>query len=450
MKPDTPHILFVNPWIHDFAAYDFWAKPLGLLTLAAILRDHKIAVSYIDCLDRFHPKAPATDPCARHGRGPYLKTRIEKPRVLEDVPRHYSRYGILPEWFREALLSIGKPDLVFVTSLMTYWYPGVQETIDVIKDVFPHTTVILGGVYATLCKEHAKAHSGADRIVTGPGESQILSIVSDATGISLSPRFDTGNLDTYPTPAFDLQRRISYVPLLTSQGCPFSCAYCASHILQPKRMLKDPGAVVEEIKYWYHAHGVRDFVFYDDALLLDAEQHAVPLFEKTIESGLKIRFHTPNAVHVRGLTKQTARLMFMAGFETLRLGLETTEFEGRSQLDKKVTAMEFSQAVSFLKAAGFKKRQIGAYLLVGLPEQSEETIVASIQTVIQNGITPVPAYYSPIPGTALWKKAVESSRYDINADPLFCNNAIFPCRKEGFSWKMISRLKEMTRGGFTH
>jgi hypothetical protein len=23
--PDTPHILLVNPWIHDFAAYDFWA-----------------------------------------------------------------------------------------------------------------------------------------------------------------------------------------------------------------------------------------------------------------------------------------------------------------------------------------------------------------------------------------------------------------------------------------
>ena len=27
----TPHILLVNPWIHDFAAYDFWAAPLGLL-----------------------------------------------------------------------------------------------------------------------------------------------------------------------------------------------------------------------------------------------------------------------------------------------------------------------------------------------------------------------------------------------------------------------------------
>ena len=26
-----PRILLVNPWIHDFAAYDLWAKPLGLM-----------------------------------------------------------------------------------------------------------------------------------------------------------------------------------------------------------------------------------------------------------------------------------------------------------------------------------------------------------------------------------------------------------------------------------
>jgi len=45
LKIDSPHILCVNPWIHDFAAYDFWAKPLGLLSIAGILRENKIEVS---------------------------------------------------------------------------------------------------------------------------------------------------------------------------------------------------------------------------------------------------------------------------------------------------------------------------------------------------------------------------------------------------------------------
>ena len=51
-----PHILLVNPWVHDFAAYDFWANPLGLLTLGGILREHGARISYLNCLDRFHPK----------------------------------------------------------------------------------------------------------------------------------------------------------------------------------------------------------------------------------------------------------------------------------------------------------------------------------------------------------------------------------------------------------
>ena len=150
MKRDTPNILLVNPWIHDFAAYDVWAKPIGLLTLASILITHGFTVAYIDCLDRFHPRAKQSNPYARHGRGAYLKTQIPKPKGLEDIPRNFCRYGIKNEWFREELLSIPKPELVLVTSLMTYWYPGVQETIRVIKEIFPQVPIILGGIYASL------------------------------------------------------------------------------------------------------------------------------------------------------------------------------------------------------------------------------------------------------------------------------------------------------------
>jgi radical SAM superfamily enzyme YgiQ (UPF0313 family) len=214
--------------------------------------------------------------------------------------------------------------------------------------------------------------------------------------------------------------------------------------LQPKRIRRDPFSVVEEIQYWTHSHGVKDFVFYDDALLLNGEQHAVPMLEKIVGIGLKVRFHTPNAVHIRGLTQSTACLMFEAGFKTLRLGLETTSVSESRNLDCKVTLEEFLEAVACLKAAGFGKDQIGAYLLVGLPEQSGDSIAASIQAVKKSGITPVPAYYSPIPHTPLWEKAVASSRYDLNADPIFANNAIMPCQQEVFSWDILSSLKKQT------
>ncbi|MGD8725220.1 MAG: hypothetical protein PVG00_14865, partial [Desulfobacterales bacterium] len=62
------------------------------------------------------------------------------------------------------------------------------------------------------------------------------------------------------------------------------------------------------------------------------------------------------------------------------------------------------------------------------------------------GITPILAYYSPIPHTALWPTAVSASRYDLAADPIFANNSIFPCQSETFDWETISALKELASG----
>jgi radical SAM superfamily enzyme YgiQ (UPF0313 family) len=445
VKSDTPHILLINPWIHDFAAYDFWAKPIGLLSLASMLRCHGFNISYIDCLDRFHPQATPTDPYARFGRGPYLKTRIPKHPGLADIPRHFSRYGIRKAWLKEDLLTIEPPDLVLMTSMMTYWYPGVQETIAVVREVFPEVTIVLGGIYATLCREHARSHSGADRIETGAGEEYILERVGEHTGYLVSLKCNPSDLDTYPYPAFDLQRKISYVPLLTSKGCPFTCKYCASHFLNPKRMMRSPESVIDEIKYWYEKYKVEDFIFYDDALLVDAEKHAVPIFEGIINSGLNIRFHTPNAVHIQAISRETARLMFRTGFKTLRLGLETASFDTRAELDAKVTAKEFKRAVRWLRDAGFDRNMIGAYLLAGLPGQDMVSIENSINIVRQSNVTPVLAYYTPIPHTVLWPRAVASSRYDLESDPVFTNNAILPCQQEPFSWETLTYLKDLAR-----
>jgi len=439
-----PHILLVNPWIHDFAAYDFWAKPLGLLQLAAILQGHGMSVSYIDCLDRFHPLAPPSDPTARFGRGPYLKTTIPKPSGLADVQRTFSRYGIKKEWFRDSLDKAGKPDLILVTSLMTYWYPGVQETIQELKKWLPNVPVILGGVYASLCHGHAKQHSGADQVVSGPGEEMLLDLVQEFTGFETVPRFDAENLDSYPYPAFQLQSRVTYVPLMMSRGCPFACAYCASRYLNPRQMARSPSAVVEEIEFWHQKWDVIDFAFYDDALLVNSKKRIIPILREIIQKGVNVRFHTPNALHVREISQAVAEHMFQAGFTTIRLGLETAAFAHRGSLDSKVTADEFSKAVDHLKAAGFKKEQVGAYLLWGLPGQAIEEVAASIRIVKRCGLTPVIAHYTPIPHTDLWDQAVASSRYDLAADPVFTNNAIMPCQKAPFSWATLSRLKGLT------
>ena len=445
MTADRPHILLVNPWIDDFAAYDVWAQPLGLLMLAGLLRQQGYRLSYIDCLDRFHPRAPLSEPFARHGRGPYIKTPQPRPRGLEDIPRRYSRYGIREAWLHEDLSRLAPPDLILVTSMMTYWYPGVQATIAVLRKTYPAVPIMLGGIYATLCQSHAEQTSGADQVVPGAIDAPLLDMIGRVTGYASRSTVDLTMWTPILYPAWDLRRQINYVPILTSLGCPFDCAYCASRFLQPRCRKRQPLAVIDEILFWHQSSGVRDFVIYDDAFLVDADSHAGPILEGLIRSGARLRFHTPNALHIRGLSPSMADLLARAGFHTVRLGLETTVRNDRKAYDRKVNLDDFVRAASCLRKAGFTPQEVGAYLLIGLPGQSIDTVITSIQLVKTQRIRPILAYYTPIPHTRLWPQAVAASRYDLEADPVFSNNAIFPCQSESFSWENLSQLKEMTR-----
>ncbi len=432
-----PVLLLINPWIYDFAAYDLFARPLGLLYLASFLGSRGYEVHLLDCLDTplSHPRA--------FGVGRYPKEILPIPSVLKGVPRRYGRYGISEADCRARLAALPRPDAILVTSLMTYWYPGVQAAIREAREQFPGTPVLLGGIYATLCRAHARQDSGADLVITGPGEEALLAQLT-AVGLPAPKGGHPGPprpLDDLPYPALDLQSHLSYLPILTSRGCPLDCDYCASRLLQPQFRRRRPLAVVEEIRYWQGRLGLRDVAFYDDALLLDAAHHLLVILEELARRGVSCRCHTPNGLHARYITREVAGWLKRAPFSTLRLGGETTAL-GPARLDRKLQAGELEAALHYLQEAGFRRQEIGVYLLIGLPDQDEAEVITSIHRVKELGGTPVLTLYSPIPGTALWPRAEACSRYDLASDPLFHNNSLFPCWPE-FSWERYTRLKRL-------
>jgi len=435
-----PALLLINPWVYDFAAYDFFARPLGLLYLAGRLRAQGYEVHFLDCLDAPHVRS------GPFGTGRYPKEIIPTPAALAGITRRYGRYGLSEAAFRQRLAQVPKPAAILVTSLMTYWYPGVAAAIRLAREHFPGVPVILGGIYATLCPEHARAHSGADQVVTGPGEEAVLSFLEEVTGCPLpEPNFPTPeDLDSLPYPALDLLAHPAYIPILTSRGCPLDCAYCASRLLQPGYRRRSPLAVVEELIHWQARLGLVDAAFYDDALLLQAADHLLVMLEELHRRGRTFRFHSPNGLHARLITREVARGLKGADFATLRLGVETTAW-GEARLDRKLAQGELEAALAYLQEAGFAPAAIGVYLLIGLPDQDEGEVTASIRRVKQLGATPVLTQYSPIPGTALWPRAVNCSRYDLTADPLFHNNSLFPCWPQ-FSWDRYTRLKRLAAG----
>jgi len=427
----APTLILVNPWIYDFAAYDLWSKPLGLLYLAGFLRASGFNVHLIDCLDVHHPAMDATEkqPTRRaYGTGKFRRQQIPTPLPLMNVKRPYSRYGLSVRVFEQTLRAIENPAAILVTSLMTYWYPGVKEAINLSKRIHPSVPILLGGIYAKLCYDHALENMGADRIVTDDNPASLLETLNEYDIADPGPVHGSGR-PSYP--AFDLLSRIDYVCIATSSGCPNRCRYCASHFLNPSLKQRDPGEALEEILFWHQDFGIRDFAFYDDALLIGAKDHLAIILEGIARLDLDLRFHTPNALHIKEITLEIATLMRRTGFITIRLGLETSDFSSRRKLDNKVGEGDFEQAVGNLHQAGFNKKEIGAYVLIGLPGQSVDSVLQTLKFVEKAGAVPYLSEYSPVPHTSLWEKALSHSEYDLAGEPLFHNNTLLPCWDDG-------------------
>jgi radical SAM superfamily enzyme YgiQ (UPF0313 family) len=437
----APNILLINPWIYDFAAHDLWSKPLGLLMLAGLLRAQGYNLRLLDCLDVHDSRQqaiPGMKPATRRGfgTGKFYRIQVSKPSSLQQFDRKYYRFGITPEMFQERLLDGPRPDAVLVTSTMTYWYPGVQESIRLVKEHFSDVPLVLGGIYATLCREHAISNSGADHVLSGPGETQILKLLEKLTGYSS----EKPSHNAEPWPAFDLLPRLDYICTLTSRGCPFRCPYCASDLLFPQFIRRDPMNVVEHEKY-----SIANVAFYDDALLLDASEHILTLLAEVRRRELPLHFHTPNGLHISGLSDEVCEALFVAGFKTLRLGLETGDDVRQQQLGAKVKPGAFSSAMANLTKAGFQPDQIGVYLLCGLPGQGPNEVAHSIRMVLDHGARPHLAEYSPIPGTPFWPEALRCSPFDLANEPLYHNNSLLPCQSESFGLEELQDLKQLCR-----
>lgn len=442
--PSKKDILLINPWIYDFTAYDFWLKPLGLLYIAAILKKYSdFSLHFIDCLDRHHPLLGRKLKTKPDGRGAFLKEDVAKPSVLKDVPRKYSRYGIPLKLFLHELEHLPSPDLVLITCTMTYWYPGVQLVVELIRKRFGQVPVILGGVYPTLMPEHAKGSCGADIIFQGPGERRILALLREVLGDNCCSEHQFETLDEIPWPAFELLRNKETLPVLTSRGCPFKCSFCAAPLLYKNFEQRMPSSVVSEIEYNYKKHKIRNVAFYDDALLFKKNSHVFPFLKEIIRKNLPLVFHTPNGLHVKEIDSEMASLFKEANFQSLFLSQESLDKNLLAKACPKVSEGDLEKALVYLEKEGYSRQGINVYLMVGLPGQDISSIRESILQVRRLGARPRLAYFSPIPGTEEWQYLVENGYLARDADPLLHNKLTFPYLGWSVSPRDFKFLKEL-------
>lgn len=413
-------VLVVRPWIYDFAAYDLWMQPMGLFYVAAFLRKNGFEVEYMDCLEPYHKFCIGKLKRVEDGRGKFYRTEVEKPLVLKEIPRRYSRYGLPEDVVIRKLRGIGKIDAVLITSMMSYWYLGVKRVVEICRGIFPKVPIILGGVYATLMSEHADKVIEPDLLVIGSLEKNmtlLLDYLLKGNGNKLSES------ELYPE--WFLVNNLKYLPIMTSRGCSFACSYCASRFIYPIFTQREPLAVMNEILYFYELCNIEHIVFYDDALLVNARDYFIKLMGGLKEFGLGLTFHTPNGLHARFIDSEVAWIMKEMNFQTICISLETADDRKNIEYGNKVTRRDFEDAMKFLFEAGFNAGDIDVYLMIGMPNQLKQEIISDIKYVHDNGGVVKLSLFSPIPGTAEFAKLPDHIKKLLQAEPLLQNNSIF-------------------------
>jgi len=419
-----PKILLVNPPIYDFAAYDFWLKPYGLLTVAGYLRG-KADFRLFDYLDRQVPFAAGQEKLASDcwGRGRFYCENIPRPAPLEAIQRHFRRFGMPRRMFGDFLVSEGPFDFALIQTTMTYWYQGVEETIEDVHKLSPEAKIVLGGNYVTLCPEHAQKLR-ADFLVPGTDLHPLWEYLQIPADLEQPPLWDV-------YPALDVGT------LKLTDGCPFNCTYCSVPKVYGRFKPRPVEHSLLELELMRRL-GVENVAFYDDALLFEAEATLIPFLNEVVKRNIKVSFHAPNALNARFVTADLAELMVRAGFKTFYLGFESLSVRWQKRTGSKVFSEELARAVEHLIAAGAEPSNITAYQILGHPHIGIQELETSMRFVHRLGIRGMLADFSPIPGTP----DGEYCRKWVNMDePLMHNKTAFPITLLGFD--KSNRLKDL-------
>ena len=428
--------LVINPWVTDFKLYDEWMHPLGLYFLISLLKHNDYDVHFFNCLAR-----PKDLPQKRNNTGLFEQTEYPKPEIYRPLKRKYKLYGRPRAVFEDFCAHVPKPDIICIGSAMTYWLPGLVETVVCTAEYFPGVPIVVGGIAAQLIPNAIK-RALPDVAIYAKTLFDQQSLTQ--SGIPFLRDLRIGGWTQSLIPGFASQPHLHHSPLLGSLGCPMACSYCASKTLQSTFVCRSPSQIIDELRYCTDTFGVHDCALYDDAFLYRPQSHCIPLLKAIIDSNLHLSLHAPNGLHAKWLTPEILEYMARAGFATLRLGYESGDIRFRTDTSAKASQTELAAAVKRIQSAGFEKSTTGVYVLAGLDCQTPDDVLRDIEFVASLGVQVKPVFLSPVPHTTLFEKySVTHPR--IMDDPLYHNDSFFITQLSGWNAELVQQCMDTAK-----
>ena len=161
--------------------------------------------------------------------------------------------------------------------------------------------------------------------------------------------------------------------MVTSRGCTAGCIYCIKHVsYQYAVRLRSPAKVVEEM-WVLKKLGINHIHMYADLFTVSREQ-VMEMCRLMIEQNLNITFTSNSRVDY--VDEEMLQLMGKAGCTLISWGIESGSEQVLKHARKGAYPDKARQALVWAKAAGIMN---WGYFIIGLPTETEETILQTIK-----------------------------------------------------------------------
>ena len=246
--------------------------------------------------------------------------------------------------------SSNRPTQIIITSLTSYWWKGISSIIPLIKSKIDDVPVAVYGPYASIETEHAAENSLANIILTGS--------------------IDVTN---YPSD-FSLYGKLK----------PEFCALDLRDHNWPQEV-SDKSQL-----------GIADFVFFNDDLLLEAEDVLLPklcmLNNRMSSSKRRTRFHALCGLKPACFTEKAAKVMKEL-FVSLNFEYEVDEGK-ELNIEAYYQARMAYDAVNY----GLDSDQFTGFVFIGMPSDDLERIVRHTLNLFEIFGSVILKPYTPSPG----------------------------------------------------
>lgn len=333
-----------------------------------------------------------------------------------------------------------KPDVVGLTG-MSIESQAMTATIQFLATNLPtRPFFVVGGSHATTFPENTATIPYVDCVVISEGEETIVDLVQtledgspleQVKGIVFSKngqmvrtpaREFIAHLDDLPYPAWDLidlehyflapnfhdsrgdKKRI--VPIFTSRGCPFRCAYCL-HMMGTRFRARSAENVLGEINYLYNTYGIEEIQIEDDIFNFDRAR-ATRILESLASRQVRLAICYPNGLRADLLKQEDLALYRKAGTYQICFGIESASDRILAMIGKRQDLEKINQVIAGCLAEGIGTH---GFFMIGFPGETEEEIRRTIEFARQSQL--VTANFSLVklfPGTDLYERYGTPSR----------------------------------------